>query len=251
MNNNFTFSWLVFHCLQVIVFQFVASIKLSKLSFVLTKRRNPEVAKDLMPAGGMLHSKKIDYVLGVLCLCLLVIGFILKDKYFYWAGKYISLFGFLFCMELDLLKYSKLKKLIPLIEKRSASLVERKVGRIIPLWSWGIYVIVNGVIFYYDTEIRSKVTYLIAISVVVASAIYTEIRSKLPISTIDDEFYRKSEAWTVFIIAWSFPIVEPFKKILGFYGMDAIFSTIPLIAFVVFLNSSIYKKIVGDQVLSN
>lgn len=250
MNDKFTISWLLFHFVQIIVFQFYASIRLSKLSYVLTTRRNPAVANDYMPEGGMLHSKKIDYVLGFICLCLLVVGFVLEDKYLYWAGKYISLFGFLFCMELDLLKYKKLKKLIPLVERRSASLVERKIGRIIPLWSWGIYLIVNGFIFYYDPEMRSKISYLITVAVVLSAAIFTEVRSKLPISTIDDELYRKSEAWTIFIIAWSFPIVEPFKKHLGFYGMDGIFSTIPLICFFIFLNSKIYKKIVNEQNLS-
>ena len=244
MNKELSIYWLFFHFIQVSIFQFYAARKLSNLSYSLIKKRNTEVAEKILPVSGMLHSQYIDIGIGIICIGLLIFGFVSQNFYIYWTGKYLSLFGFLITVLLiDLLRASKFKQKIPLASKRSASLSQRLVGNIIPVWSWIVYIIVSLISLYYANELKEKISMVIGISVILVTAFFIEKRSKLPVSTTDDELYRRSEAWTVCFIAWSFPILSPIKKYLGFYGVDAFFSTLPLLCFIIFLNSKIFKKL--------
>jgi hypothetical protein len=244
MNKELSIYWLFFHLIQVSIFQFYAVRKLSNLSYSLIKKRNTEVAEKILPASGMLHSKYIDIGIGIICFGLLIFGFVSQNFYIYWTGKYLSLFGFLIMiLFIDLLRASKFKQKIPLASKRSATLSHRLVGNIIPVWSWIIYVIVSLISLYHANEPKEKISTGIGIAVILVTAFFIEKRSKLPVSTTDDELYRRSEAWTIFFIAWFIPLVAPLKKYFGFYGVDTFFSTLPLLCFLIFLNSKIFKKL--------
>lgn len=248
MDSYFKIEWLLFHAFQICIFQFFAASRLSKLTYFMVWNRNPKSASLVMPTNGQLHDKAWDYTFGVVSLLLLFSGYIIENKFIYWSGKYLSLYGFLLTvLVIDLYKYAKLKKLVPLEEIRSTTLVSRKVGRIIPLWSWVIYIIVSSLYIYSGESTKIRVISASSVLILLVVVFLTEKRSKLPISNLDDELYRKSEMITLTIIAWSFPIVGYFKSSLKFFGLDAIFSTIPLVCFIALLNSKIYKKIIDKS----
>ena len=247
MNSEINIYWLIFDILQVLIFQFYASARLSHLCYMMLKKRNPEVAKQFLPRSQMLHSKAWDVGIGLVSLAALFCGFMLDNSALYWAGKYLSIFGFLFtCLLLDLINYEKIKKSIPLSDKRSGSLNTRKIGRLIPLWSWVLYIAVNFLIVAKLENINTQILLGVTVVIFLAVAFFIEKRAKLPVSSEDDNLYRKSEALTILFIAWLAPFLIYFKNHLGSDALTASFSAIPLIFFILFLNSKIYKKLVSE-----
>lgn len=244
MSNPQNVYWFILHAIQIIIFQFYAATKLSELTCQLIRNRNTQVADDILNKRKVLHSKWIDYTIGTLSLGLLVIGYLKENGELYWSGKYLSLFGFLITvLAIDLFKYEKLKIIIPLETKRTASLVSRKLGNIIPRWSWVLYTLVMFVVIYFQDTQKGKIILFFELLVILVIAYFTENRSKISGQAKDDEAYRKSEMITITIIAWAIPLFIPIEKYLGHFGIDAVFSTIPLIIFIIFLNSKSYKKI--------
>jgi len=247
MNNNMNIYWLLFHLFQVCIFQFFAAEKMSNFTYIMLKKRNTDQSSSVLPTSKMPHHKNIDTAIGIFSMGLLALGFFLHSNYIYWSGKYLSLFGFLLTvLFIDLFQYSKFKNKIPLSSKRTASLNNRFVGKIIPLWWWIAYVVSSVAYLYFSDDLKSQLFLGISIIIILIIAYFIEKRSKLPMSTVDDELYRKSEMWTVYIIGWTFLIINPLKKYFGFYGIDAIFSTLPLFLFVIFLNSKLFKKITDE-----
>jgi hypothetical protein len=195
-----------------------------------------------------LHSPLIDYAIGLVALFLLISGYLKDDPMLYWAGKYFSLFGFLFTvMGIDLYMYEKLKKRIPLVSKRSAELKPRSLGSTVPKWCWAIFLVIStGALF----SIQTTKVLLIQVGTIIfilMSGLMVEKRSKLPIKNKDDKEYRSSEGWTIFVIGMCLGLGPIINRYVGHYGIDAIYSTIPLIAFIILLNSKIYKKITSKD----
>lgn len=92
---------------------------------------------------------------------------------------------------IDLIKASQFKQKIPLAGKRSASLRQGLIGNIIPVWSWAVYIIVSFISLYYANGLKEKISMGIGISFILVTAFFIEKRSKLPVSTTDDELYKK------------------------------------------------------------
>jgi hypothetical protein len=188
----------------------------------------------------------VDAAIGVTSIMILVFGYFTDMPILYWSGKHLSLFGFLFTnLVIDLYQFEKLKKLIPLKQKRSATLQPRTLGRIVPIWAWLLCIIASLIIIIIEKDPVRKISTTFSVSVCLAAAIFTEKKSKVSDDVGDDQLYRKSEAWTIFVIACTFPIFIPLKAHLRHYGIDAVFSTVPLIAFGYFLNSKIYRKLIS------
>jgi len=244
MNSPENVYWFVLHITQIIIFQFYAAKKMSSLTCQLLRNRNAHVAQDVLKGTRILHSNLWDYIIGIVSLGLLVTGYLQDHGPLYWSGKYLSLFGFLFTvLTLDLLKYEKLKKIIQLETKRSASLNSRKVGNIIPTWNWVLYSIVMLSLTYLEETQWGQVTNVITATFIIGAAYYTENRSKIPGKTKDDETYRRNEMLTITVIAWTIPISVPARKYLGHFGIDGIFSALPIVMFIIFLNTNVYKTI--------
>jgi hypothetical protein len=246
MKNEMNLVWLVFHIIQISLFQFYAAPRLSHLTWNLLRKRNPEVADETLGSKRCLHSSKVDGTIGVLSIMTLVVGYVTNMPILYWSGKYLSLFGFLFTnLVLDLYQYEKFKKLIPLKQKRSATLQPRTLGRIVPIWAWLLCIIASLIMIIIEKDPMQKISTTFAVLVCIAGAIFTEKKSKVSDDVGEDQLFRKSEAWTIFAIACTFPLFIPLKAHLRHYGIDAVFSTVPLIAFAYFLNSKIYKKLIS------
>lgn len=217
---------------------------MSNLAYDLLRKRNLELTGEILPKGNQLHSFLIDYTIGSVAIACLLYGYFTNNLPFYWAAKTISIVGFVFTtLVIDLTLYYRYKKEIPAMAKRTASLKTRELGRIIPLWSWGLYLVVSITAILYTTPLKTQLSLALGCAVLLITGYFVEKRTKMANNSEDDELYRKSEAWTIFIIAWSFPIIIPFRGLFTKYGVDALFSLIPLVLFVLFLNSSIYKKI--------
>ena len=101
------------------------------------------------------------------------------------------------------------------------------------------------IVVYFEETQKEKIANAIGAIFILAVAYFTENRSKISGKAEDDDTYRKSEMMTIGLIAWSFPIIAPIKKHLGHFGIDALFSVLPLVIFITFLNSPIYKKIMN------
>jgi uncharacterized membrane protein YfcA len=246
MKSEMNYAWLVFHAFQILIFQFYAAPRLSQLTWKLLKKRDPEQAKALFGAQNHLHHPQWDYVIGMVSLLALIVGFMQANQLVYWSGKYLSLFGFLFTtMAIDLCRYEKIKPQLPLKHKRSATLVPRSFGRIVPLWAWAVCILASIGLVLIEHEPGKQFTMAIAVCICVAAAVITEKKSKITDNLEDDQLYRRSEAWTIFIIACTFPVFTPLRSYLGHYGIDAVFSTVPLLTFAWFLNSGIYRKLVA------
>jgi hypothetical protein len=213
---------------------------------LLRKRNATEV--DRLFTKQRLHSPSIDYAIGSVALLFLITGFIKLDPIMYWAGKYLSLFGFLFtALGIDLYIYEKFKKKIPLISKRTAEFKARNLGTTVPVWCWIIFLITSGIALFSVQSTKELLIQIGTVIFIMMSAIMVEKRSKLPVKNSDDKEYRTSEGWTIFVIGMFLAIGPVISRHIGHYGIDAIFSTIPLIAFIVFLNSDIYKKMISKE----
>jgi hypothetical protein len=179
---------------------------------------------------------------------ILVFGYFTDMPILYWSGKHLSLFGFLFTnLVIDLYQFEKLKKIIPLKQKRTATLQPRILGRIVPIWAWLLCLIASFIIVIIEKDPVKQISTTFAILVCVTAAFFTEKKSKVSDDFEEDQLFRKSEAWTIFVIACTFSLFLPFKEHLKLYGIDAVFSTVPLIAFACFLNSKIYKKLISQD----
>jgi hypothetical protein len=244
MNSPENIYWFLLHITQIILFQFYIANKTSSLSCQIIRNRNPKIAQEILKDQKILHSNFWDYIIGTISLGLLFTGYFQDQGPLYWSGKYLSLFGFLFTvMALDLIKYKKLEKLIPLENIRTASLISRKLGNIIPTWSWVLYSIFMIIIICFEETVKAQIINASITIFILVSAYFTEKRSKISGKAIDDDNYRRSEMITIAVIAWSILIIEPIKKNLGHFEIDAIFSVLPIVMFIVLLNSKIYKKI--------
>lgn len=111
MKNEMNLVWFIFHIIQISLFQFYAAPKLSTFSWIILKKRNPEVAKEKLGIKNSLHPAMLDYLIGGISILVLLTGFFMAEPLIYWSGKYLSLFGFLFTtLGLDFFQYEKLKK---------------------------------------------------------------------------------------------------------------------------------------------
>jgi hypothetical protein len=248
MKTEPTLYWMIFHFIQILLFNFYFARKQSHLTFHLLRKRN-EVELDKILKHERLHSPIIDYTIGSIALFLLISGFQNNDPNLYWAGKYFSLFGFLFTvLGVDLYMYEKLKKRIPLISKRSADLKARNFGSTVPKWCWAIFLITSSIALFSIQTTKGMLIQIGTIIFIIMSGLMVEKRSKLPVKKTDDKEYRKNEGWTIFVIGMSLGIAPIVNRYIGHYGIDAIYSTIPLIAFIILLNSKIYKKITFKEV---
>lgn len=246
MNSEMNYPWLIIYFVQISLFQFYAAPKLSLLTWKLLEKRNPELAMAHLGLRKTLHDPRWDYIIGAFAVTMLVSGFASSNLILYWSGKYLSLFGFLFTiLVIDLIQFEKLKKLLPLKKKRSATLVPRTFGRIVPLWAWALCLIATSIFVIMEKDTMKQVVTGSAVLVCVGAAILTEKKSKISEDLEEDQLYRKSEMWTIFIIACTFPLFNPLSAYFSRYGIDAVFSSVPLIAFVWFLNSKVYKRIVS------
>ncbi len=251
MNSNPTLLWFIFHAIQIILFNFYISKKMSHLSFIFLKRRNPHLVESLLNKQ-YLHTPMIDYVIGFIALGFLSWGYFSFSSQLYWSGKYTSLFGFLFVSStIDLIQYERLKRKIPLVAKRSADFKARGVGKSVPIWCWILFLFLSivGLFFVGNTKV-----FLIQLGVIIfilASGYSIEKRAKLPIEQNEDKEYRESEVWTVYIIGVTLAIAPILSRFFGHYGIDAIYSSLAIVSFLLFINSKVYKKIIDkDEPLS-
>ena len=246
MRDEMSTLWLVVHLLQISLFQFYAAPRLSRLTWKLLVSRNPErVTKDFV-GRTQLHSSSWDYLIGSASIIFLVTGFAKGNLEIYWFGKYISIFGFLFTsLVVDLYLYEKLKGSFPLKLRRTATIVPRSFGRIVPLWAWSLCMVVSLYVASTASDVSKQLGIASAALVCLLAGIFVEKKSKITLDLQEDQLYRRSEAWTVFIVACTIPLSFAVTSYLGDFGLDALLSTVPLIAFVWFLNSKIYRKLVG------
>lgn len=129
-------------------------------------------------------------------------------------------------------------------EKRTATLRPKKFGSIVPIWAWGLCLLTTLLVVTTSEEPKKQITTIASVLFCILMANHTEKKSKVSQDLEDDELYRVSEVWTIFLIACSFPIFLPLGNYLGHNGVDAVFSTIPIVAFVIFLRSKTYKNMV-------
>lgn len=246
MTNELNLYWMIFHLSQVIVFQFYAAPRLSHLSYKVIYNRNPDLAKTLLSGKSHLHPPMWDYLLAVVSISLIVYGYTQSDANIYLVGKYISILGLLLtCLIIDSYKSRIYKEKLPLIVKRSATLVPREIGSSVPIWGWVVYILVSSIlIFLLGSSIVSKLVSLSVVAFFLAAAYRTDKRAKVFNDLEDDSLFRINESWTIFFVAWSFPLALMVKQFAGYNMVSAISSSAPLILFLFFLNSSVYKRII-------
>lgn len=245
MKSDLSWPWFLFHIFQTCIFQFYAAPRLSSLGMTLIKKRNQKVANEIGVSGAYLHEPRWDYSIGAISIACLAIGFFFNEMIFYRVGQNLSIIGFLLtCLFYDCWRISILKKLLPPPDVRRATLEPRKVGRTVPVWAWGIFLAFS--IFFYILNNKIITEILIrsfVVVVMVSSAWFVEKRRPITDNQQDDLAYRTSEAWTVYAVAWTLPIIGFLKDNLTSNMAEAVLSTAPLICFIVFLNSPIYKRL--------
>ncbi len=246
MKTEMNLFWLVFHVFQISLFQFYAAPRLSHFTLRLLRKRNPQAADETLGSRSSLHSFKVDSTIGILSITVLCLGFAAGKPLLYWAGKYLCLFGFLFTnLVLDLYRFDKFKKFIPLKQRRTATLQPRELGSIVPIWAWALSLTASLILIIIEKDPLKQFSITFAVGVCLAAAVFTEKKSKVTDEVEEDQLYRKSEAWTIYFISCTFPLFMPFKTYFGHYGIDAVFSIVPLMAFAYFLNSKIYRKLIS------
>lgn len=244
MQSDLSWPWLLFHLFQIIVFQFYAAPRLSELGMILTKKRNPSLANNIT-SDHHLHPPLWDYLVGVISVLLLLSGYFLDEVITYRIGHYTSVVSFLMtCLVYDGWRFQLLKKLIPLEDLRRATLEPRNIGRTIPVWAWLIF-LAFSVIFYILPEkiFVVQLTRGFAILVFLIAAWFIDKRKPVTSNLQDDLAYRESEAWVVYIVAWLIPLTGVFKQYISSNIAEAAFAATPLLCFIFFLNSPIYKRL--------
>jgi hypothetical protein len=243
-NEKLNISWLVFHLFQVGVFQFYAAPRFSHFAYKTLERRNPEATRAIMQGQQQVHPSWLDYLIGALSAGLLIYGVMSMNTQLYWIGKYLSVGGLLFtCLLLDNLLVSRFRKSVPPSAKRTATLTPRALGRIVPLWAWGAYGFISLLIISMTIS-KSKLGSASLVIFFVAAGIISEKGAKVA-DPVDDDIFRRSEVWTIFLIACSLSVILPLKAYLDHTEMEAVISSLPLFVFLWFLNSPIYKKLVA------
>ena len=245
--NKINLPWLLFFLFQIIVFQFYAAPRISRFALALMKLRNIEAFESISRFNKFFHSPLIDYTFGVLISSYLLYGYSIKSDQIMNRAHILSVLAFLLtCLLIDGYRSFKLKKKLPLQALRFASLVPRAIGKIVPRYFWLSLFIFSSLVFWFTTD--KFAVFLVNMSVSVFGlgvGFFVERRRPVINNVVVDFNYRKSEAWAIFFVFLTLPCIFLIKHLFPDAVLSAVISTIPIIYFICFLNSKLYKKIIS------
>ncbi|MBT4762416.1 MAG: hypothetical protein HOO06_12010 [Bdellovibrionaceae bacterium] len=256
---------------QVVVFQFIATPKISKLTYkqALAKNKpwvleNPDILKKFKEPKGGVH-----YVLGVVLLGLLCFAFYADDMILMSWVKYSSMAGLLVQnLGIDLVNYFRIKKLIPMKQIRKANLLPRSVTHYIPKWAiiltTSLYLLLLAFVYsqYVSVEMSSKeLGYIVApyfaLVIFIPLLVYTIKRKPLEATAEVAILYRKSEIVIlnicivgalavsfVRLLSFSFPL-EVFK--ISGDVVSVLYAMVPMIFFAWFCTNKNFKELMNED----
>tara|TARA_R110002049_G_scaffold184723_1_gene352997 strand:+ start:1381 stop:2121 length:741 start_codon:yes stop_codon:yes gene_type:complete len=245
--NKINLPWLIFYIFQIGIFQFYAAPRLSRFGLSLMKLRNKEVFNQVSKYNKYFHNPLIDYVIGSILIAYLIYGYVFDNDQIISRAHILSVLAFLLtCLLIDGIRSYLLKKKLPLQSIRVASLKPRSIGVIVPRSLWISLFVFSAITFWYSTDKTLVFAVNLSVSIFgLCVGFFTERRKPI-INNVEDDFaYRKSEAWTIFYVFLSLPCIFLAKFLYPEVVTSAIISAVPIIFFIGFLNSTLYKKVIS------
>lgn len=264
---------IIIHALQIIIFQFLTTSKLSKLSYKQALARNKEWVKENRDAlSGFSEPKSRFHVyLGVVLLVLLATAAIMQSSPLILVVKYLSLSALLIqSLGIDMLRYHRMKKIIPAKATRQANLLPRTLSQYIPkslsIVTGVIQVVLIAAIGYQFIggaisvqqfwKISSPL--LISFFIFTPILIYTIKRKPIEATNKVATLYRKSEVLIVSLgiasvtllalsrflsIQFNMPILNLSNEIINYISVLA-----PMLFFTWFCLNKNFRQIIEEEV---
>ncbi len=262
----------IFRLLQILVFQFLATPSISKVSYKQALARNkdwvmenPEIMKQFKEPRGLLH-----YVLGVVLILTLAYAYMFDDRVTMEWVKLASIFGMLIQnLGIDMYQYFKMKKIIPKRKVRKANLIPRKVSDYVPTWAI-TFVIVGylgigllAVTQFFQGQLDQKqlihISKPLIIFCIIFVPLFIYVIKRKPIEAMEKValLYRNSEVTVIKICilgglvvlffrwateSYSFEILSNFKDVVGI-----LYSSIPMFFFIWFCTNKNFKALMNED----
>ncbi len=245
--NKINLPWLLFYLFQIIVFQFYAAPRLSRFGLALMRLRNRDAFQKISRFNRFFHSPWIDYSFGILLSAYLLYGYSVKSDKIINQAHILSVLAFLLtCLLIDGYRSFQLKKKLPLERVRFASLVPRAIGKIVPRYLWLGLFIFSTLVFWLTTDKFHVFLVNMSVSVFGLGVGFFIERRRPVINNVEADYnYRRSEAWTIFYVFLTLPCIFLIKHLFPDAVLSAVISAVPIIFFIYFLNSKLYKNIIS------